>query len=67
MFRTAIAAAVAASALALPATAAHATTAPPKVVEISGTCWIGDPEGNVTVPVVYVLGQRVTPGHPTCN
>jgi hypothetical protein len=66
MIRTAFAVAAAASALAAPA-AAHATTAPVTPVQISGTCWIGDPEGNVTVPVVYVLGKRVTPDHPICN
>ena len=65
MLRTIFAAAVAATALALPVAAADA--APPKPVEISGTCWIGDPEGNATVPVVYVLGKRVTPDHPICN
>jgi hypothetical protein len=66
MIRTALAAAAAVTALALPAAAAHAAPSV-KPYEIDGTCWIGDPEGNVDVPVIYVLGKRVTPDHPICN
>jgi hypothetical protein len=51
--------------LAVPANAAADTDTTP--VRVEGTCWIGDPEGNVDVPVVYVLDKRVTPGRPICN
>jgi hypothetical protein len=59
-------AAATAAALLVPSTAmASADTS--TIVKIDGTCWIGDPEGNVDVPVVYVADKRVTPGRPICN
>ena len=66
MLRTTIALAAATAVLAAPA-AASADDSAVTPVRIDGTCWIGDPEGNVDVPVVYVLDKRVTPGRPICN